>query len=377
MAIGGIGRIRWTAGTVIGAAIVLIAVLLAAFAGAPPHGRRLYVYNWADFIGSDTLERFERETGIQVVYDTYDAEETMEARLLAGGSGYDVVSASNNFFAREIKAGVYQPLDRRRLPNWRNLDPRALDVQALSDPGNRHAVPYLHAVNGFAYNVDLIRERMPDAPLDSLDMLFKPEVVKRFADCGVSFLDSPDDTLQLALAYLHLDPNSHRREDFEAAQRLLLAVRPYIRTFDSTEYMNGLANRELCIAMSWSGDYANIMARAREAGVPVHLAFTVPKEGANLTFSSLLIPADAPHPAEAHEFLNFILRPDVIASISNEIYYGNDNRAADPLVNPAIRNDPAIYPTDAIRARLYPTTEMDIDTQRLRTRIWTRIKTGT
>jgi len=373
---GGIGGIRWTAATAVGAAVLAAALLLAAFAGAPSKGRRLYVYNWADFIGSETLERFERETGIEVVYDTYDAEETMEARLLAGGSGYDVVSASNNFFSREIKAGVYRPLDRRLLPNWRNLDPRALAVQDGSDPGNRHAVPYLHAINGFAYNVAMIRERMPDAPLDSLDMIFRPEVVSRFKDCGVSLLDSPDDTMQLALAYLGLDPNSRRPEDFEAAERVLLAVRPYIRTFDSTEYMNGLANQELCIAMSWSGDYANIMARAREAGVPVQLAFTVPREGANLIFSSLLIPADAPNPREAHEFLDFILRPDVIAEITNEIYYGNDNRAADPLVDPAILNDPAIYPTDAMRARLYPTEEMDIETQRLRTRIWTRIKTG-
>lgn len=245
-----------------------------------------------------------------------------------------------------------------------------------ADPQDRHAVPYLHAINGFAYNVAMIRERMPDAPLDSLDMIFRPEVVSRFKDCGVSLLDSPDDTMQLALAYLGLDPNSRRPEDFEAAERVLLAVRPYIRTFDSTEYMNGLANQELCIAMSWSGDYANIMARAREAGVPVQLAFTVPREGANLIFSSLLIPADAPNPREAHEFLDFILRPDVIAEITNEIYYGNDNRAADPLVDPAILNDPAIYPTDAMRARLYPTEEMDIETQRLRTRIWTRIKTG-
>jgi putrescine transport system substrate-binding protein len=370
------GKLRISAGSIVVAA-VLLALVLAALAGAPSRQKRLYIYNWADFIGTETLAQFERETGIKVVYDTYDAEETMEARLLAGGSGYDVVSASNNFFSREIKAGVYRPLDKSRLPNWKNLDPRALAVQSASDPGNLHAVPYLHAVNGFAYNVDMIRARLPDAPLDSLDMIFNPEVVKHFADCGVTFLDSPDDTMQLALAYLHLDPNSHRLEDFEAAQELLLKVRPYIRTFDSTEYMNGLANRELCIAMSWSGDYANIMARAREAGVKINLAFTVPKEGANLTFSSLLIPADAPHPEAAHAFLDFILRPDVIAAITNEIYYGNDNRAADALVRPEIRNDPAIYPTDAIRARLYPTLEMDIETQRLRTRIWTRIKTGT
>jgi len=217
---------------------------------------------------------------------------------------------------------------------------------------------------------------MPDAPLDSLDMIFNPDVVRRFADCGVTLLDSPDDVIQLALAYLHLDPNSRKREDFEAAQRLLMKVRPYVRSFDSTEYMNGLANRELCVVMSWSSDYANIMARARAAGVQVNLAFTVPKEGANLTFSSLLVPVDAPHPEAAHKFLDFMLQPDVIAEITNEIFYGNDNLAANALVQPEILSDPAIYPSESIRKRLYFTDEMDIATQRIRTRIWTRIKTG-
>ena len=357
-------------------AMIALVLLLAWCSEAQAEEKKLYVYNWADFIGSGTLERFEKLTGIKVVYDTYDAEETMEARLLAGGSGYDVVSASNNFFSREIKAGVYRRLDKARLPNWKNLDPQVLAIQAAADPGNAHAVPYLHAINGFAYNVDMIRARMPDAPLGSLDMIFNPEVVRRFADCGVTLLDSPDDVIQLALVYLHLDPNSRKREDFEAAQRMLMKVRPYVRTFDSTEYMNGLANRELCVAMSWSSDYANIMARARDAGVKVNLAFTVPKEGANLTFSSLLMPVDAPHPEAAHKFLNFMLEPDVIAEITNEIYYGNDNLAANALVRPEILNDPAIYPTEAIKQRLYFTDEMDIATMRVRTRIWTKIKTG-
>ncbi len=357
-------------------AMIALVLLLAWCSEAQAEEKKLYVYNWADFIGSGTLERFEQLTGIKVVYDTYDAEETMEARLLAGGSGYDVVSASNNFFSREIKAGVYRRLDKSRLPNWKNLDPQVLAIQAAADPGNAHAVPYLHAINGFAYNVDMIKARMPDAPLGSLDMIFNPEVVRRFADCGVTLLDSPDDVIQLALVYLHLDPNSRKREDFEAAQRMLMKVRPYVRTFDSTEYMNGLANRELCVAMSWSSDYANIMARARDAGVKVNLAFTVPKEGANLTFSSLLVPVDAPHPEAAHKFLDFMLRPDVIAEITNEIYYGNDNLAANALVRPEILNDPAIYPTEAIKQRLYFTDEMDIATMRVRTRIWTKIKTG-
>jgi putrescine transport system substrate-binding protein len=355
---------------------VVVALLGAPADSIAGEQKQVNVYNWADFIGSSTLQRFERETGIKVVYDTYDAEETMEAKLLTGRSGYDVVSASTNFFSRQIKAGVYRPLDKRQLPNWKNLDPRVLQLQAESDPGNRHAVPYLHAVNGFTYNVDMIKARMPDAPLDSLGMIFDPDVVRRFADCGVSLLDSPDDVMQLALVYLKLDPNTKRKEDFEAAQRMLAKVRPYIRKFDSVEYMNSMADRDLCIAMSWSSDYANIMARAREAGAPLKLAFTIPKEGANLTFSSLLIPQDAPHPESAYKFLDFILRPDVIAEITNEIYYGNSNLAANPLVRPEILKDPAIYPDARTRSRLYLTEEMDLPTQRIRTRIWTRVTTG-
>jgi len=287
-----------------------------------------------------------------------------------------VVSTSTDYFSRQIKAGIYRPLDRTRLPNWKNLDPHILALEAQADPANRYAMPYLLHVNGFAYNVDMILARMPDAPLDSLDMIFRPGVIRRFADCGVTFLDSAEDVLQLALNYLHLDPNTTRPEDYSQAEKLLLAVRSYIRAFDSSEYMNGLANSEFCISMSWSGDYATSRARARAAGVDVHLAFTVPKEGANGSFDAWLIPADAPHPQAAHEFLNFMLEPRVIAAITNEIHYANDNRAADAYVNPEILNDPTIYPTAAIEARLYTAREAGPALERLRTRTWTRIKTN-
>ncbi len=357
-------------------ACLALGVLPPAGAAPVAEEKRLFIYNWADFIGQGTIAQFERETGIQVVYDLYDAEETMEARLMAGSSGYDVVVASTNFFGREIRAGVFQPLDKSRLTNYHNLDPRVLAIQAAYDPGNRHAVPYMHAINGFAYNVDMIRARMPDAPVDSLDMIFKPEVVSKFADCGVTFLDSPEDTVQLALEYLKLDPNSARPEDFKAAENLILKVRPYISAFDSAEYMNGLANREVCIAMSWSSDYANSRARARAVGVNVNLAFTVPREGANQNFSSLLIPAGAPHPEAAHRFIDFILRPDIIAAITNETFYGNDNLASRPFVNPVILADPTLYPTPQIEARLYRTAELDAAAERLLTRSWTRIKTA-
>ena len=217
---------------------------------------------------------------------------------------------------------------------------------------------------------------MPDAPVDSLDMIFKPEIVAKFADCGVTFLDSAEDTLQLALQYLGLDPNTTKREDFKAAEVLLLKVRPYIRSFDSSEYMNGLANKEVCIAMSWSSDYALSRARAKAVGLDINLAFTVPKEGANQTFSSLLIPRGAPHPEAAYAFLDFILRPDVIAEITNQIFYGNDNIASRSLVDRRILEDVSLYPTPEIEARLYRSAEVSAATERIRTRTWTRVKTA-
>ncbi len=368
------------------AATLAVAGALAALLGCgqrtPASGaaaaepKELHIYNWADYIGKDTIAQFEARTGIKVIYDTYDADETLEAKMMAGDSGYDVVSTSSDFFSRQIKAGIYRPLDKRLLTNWHNLDPHILALEAQADPGNRYAMPYLRHVNGFAYNTAMIRARMPDAPVDSLDMLFKPEVIRRFADCGVTFVDGAEDVLQLALNYLHLDPNSTRPEDYAQAEKLLLAVRPYIRAFDSTEYMNGLATGDFCISMSWSADYAASRARAKAAGIDVPLAFTVPKEGSNFAFDALLIPADAPHPHAAHEFLNYILEPQVIAAITNEIHYANDNSASDPYIDPAILSDPAIYPPPAVEARLYVSAEASPALERLRTRTWTRIKTG-
>jgi putrescine transport system substrate-binding protein len=368
------------------AIVIPLVLALGSGCGSDPHAgaggqgapeeKVLYVYNWADYIGKSTLADFERATGIKVVYDIYDADETLEAKMMAGDSGYDIVSTSTDYFSRQIKAGIYQPLDRARLPDWKNLDPRILAIEARADPGNRYAMPYLRHVNGFAYNVDMVKARMPDAPLDSLDMLFKPDVIARFADCGVTLLDSAEDVLQLALNYLHLDPNTTRKEDYQRAEQLILAVRPYVRAFDSTEYMNGLANKEFCISMSWSGDYAAARARAKAAGVGVNLAFTVPKEGSNGSFDAFLIPAGAPHPQAAHQFLEFMLQPQVIAAVTNYIHYANDNQAANAYVDPQILADPSVYPTPEVEARLYESAEVAPALERIRTRTWTRIKTA-
>lgn len=336
----------------------------------------LHIYNWDDYIAPGTVAQFERSTGIRVVYDVFDSNETLEGKLMVGDSGYDLVSTTMAWYSRQIRAGLYEPLDRSELPNWKNLDPAVLAVQAQADPGNRYAAPYLHAMNGFAYNADLVRARLADAPVDSLDMLFKPEVIAHLADCGVSFLDSPDDVLELALKYLRLDPNSHRPEDLKAAERLVLRVRPYIRLFDSNDYVYQLASGELCLAMGWSSDYSLAMMRSRAAGLDLHLAFTVPKEGSNITYNAFLIPSGAPHPHAAHRFINFLLDAHVIAAITNYTHYGNDNLAARPFVRAEILEDPAIYPPPALRARLFLPTEFDASYQRLKTRTWTRIKNG-
>ncbi|MGC2030355.1 MAG: extracellular solute-binding protein [Steroidobacteraceae bacterium] len=338
--------------------------------------RVLNIYNWADYIGANTIAEFERRTHIKVVYEFYDSNQTLEAKLLAGRSGYDIVSTTTAFYGRQIQAGAYLPLDRSKLTHWQNLDPAVLAIQAQADPGNRYAVPYLHAMNGFVYNVDLVKARMPDAPTDSLAMLFDPKVTAHFADCGITFLDSPEDVIQLALAYLHLDPNSRRVEDLQAAERTVMAVRPYIRTFDSNDYWHQLASQEVCLSIAWSSDYSVAQARALENGTGAHLKFTLPVEGSNITYNAFLIPAAAPHPEAAHEFLNFILEPRVIADITNDIHYGNDNLAARPFVKSEILSDPAVYPPPELRARLYLPAELGPDYDRLRTRAWTHIKTG-
>ncbi len=360
------------------AVVLLCATACSKRVHAPPapEARVLNVYNWADYIGYGTIAEFERRTHIKVIYALYDSNETLEAVMLAGHSGYDIVSTTTAFYGRQIKAGAYLPLDRSKLPNWKNLDPAVLAIQANADPGNRYAVPYLHAMNGFVYNIDLIKARMPDAPTDSLAMIFDPKVVARFADCGVTFLDSPEDVIQLALAYLHLDPNSHSEEDLHSAERLLMAVRPFIRTFDSSDYWHQLAANETCMAIAWSSDYSVAQARAREDHTGARLAFTLPKEGSNITYNAFLIPASAPHPEEAHEFLNFILEPRVIAEITNDIHYGNDNLAARAFVRQDILDDPAVYPPPELRSRLYLPVELGPDYDRLRTRVWTHIKTG-
>ncbi|MCZ6619120.1 MAG: polyamine ABC transporter substrate-binding protein [Gammaproteobacteria bacterium] len=336
----------------------------------------LNIYNWADYIGSDTISDFEDEYGIEVNYDVYEASEMVDAKLMAGSSGYDLVLHGAAFSARLITAGIYRPLDKKRLPNWRHLDPDLLQRFDHFDPGLRFGVPYMWGTTGFTYNVDMILERMPDAPVASGDLLFKPEIVSKFADCGVSLLDAPVTVIPVVLAYLGYEADSVEPEHLKEVELLLKSIRPYIKYFSSAKLLVDLPSREVCIAQSWSGDYAVASRRARDAGLEVNLAYTMPIEGSTIWFDALFIPADAPHPDNAHLFLDYLLRPEVIARVSDFIGYANPNRDATALVDPAITSDPAIYPDAEVQSRLQSTRVYQPKIERLRSRVWSRVKTG-
>lgn len=336
----------------------------------------LNIYNWADYIGPDTIADFEKEFGIEVNYDIFDATAVVEAKLLAGSTGYDLVLHELRYSTRLMRVDVFQPLDKSQLPLWGNLDPWVLDIIARSDVGNRYAAPYMWGTVGFTYNTDMVRERMPDAPVGSAAMLFDPEVTSHFADCGISLLDESTTVIPLVMLYLGHDPHSVDESHLAEAEAVLKSVRPHIRYFSSSKGLNDLPNREICIAMTWSGDFAQAQARADEVGADVRLAYTVPREGTVMWFDTLLIPADAPHPRNAHLFLNYLLRPEVIAPISNYIGYANANLASVPYLDSRIANDPASYPPMEARQSWQAGLIYGPKQERLRTRAWSRVKTG-
>ncbi len=334
------------------------------------------VYNWSDYVGDGVLDDFTKETGIKVVYDVYDSNEVLETKLLAGGSGYDIIVPSDRNLARMIQAGVVQKLDKSKIPNLVNQWPFIAERLATYDPGNEYAVNYMWGTTAIGYNVDKIKERMPDAPVDSWDMIFKPEVVSKFADCGVHVLDSPDDLIPAALHYLGLNPDSKDPGELQQAGDLLKSVRPSIQKFHSSEYINGLANGDICMAVGYSGDVLQARDRAAEAANNVNIAYSIPKEGALMWLDGMAIPADAPHPDEAHAFINFMLKPEIAARNSNFIFYANGNLASQQFLDEAVRKDPGVYPDEATVAKLYTTTSGDPRQQREITRIWTEVKTG-
>jgi len=338
----------------------------------------LHVYNWSDYIAPKTIANFARETGIRVTYDVYDSNEVLEAKLFAGQSGYDVVVPSASpFMARQIAAGVYQPLDRGKLSGWKNLDPKILALVAAADPGNAHGVPYLWSVTGLGYNRAMVRGALGDhAPADSWALLFDPANAQKLASCGISLLDTPQEVVPATLAYLGLDPKSRDPGDLNRAMSALEKIRPYIRKFHSSEYINDLANGDLCLSLGYSGDVVMARNRAREAHNGVEITFTVPKEGAQMSVDMLGVPADAPHPENALRFVDYLLRPAVIADISDAVSYPNPNVPGTALVKPALRDDPAVYSPPEVRRRFFVDLPAPADYERARTRAWTRLKSG-
>jgi putrescine transport system substrate-binding protein len=356
--------------------ILTAAAGLAALPALAQEGE-LHVYNWSDYIAEDTVAKFEEATGIEVVYDVYDSNETLEAKLLAGNAGYDVVVPTSNYLQRQIAAGVYMPLDKSKLPNLKNMDPALMEAASAYDPDNEHSVVYMWGTIGIGYNVAAVKERLgEDAPVDSWALVFDPAYAAKLADCGISLLDASTDMLPLALAYLGRDPLSQESEDLEAAAEALKAVQPHIRYFHSSQYISDLANGEICVAVGFSGDLFQAAARAEEAGTGIEIAYSVPKEGTQQWFDMLAIPVDAPNPEAAHAWINFMMDPQITADITNYVWFANANAAAMPLVEAEIAGDPAIFPSAEVREKLFPTGVYDARTDRLITRLWTEVKTG-
>jgi putrescine transport system substrate-binding protein len=358
-------------------AMPIVAVLATLAANAPAQEQRVVnFYNWSDYVEPTVLQAFRRETGIKVRYDTFDSNNTLETKLLAGKSGYDVVVPSGYFLERQIKAGVFLKLDKSKLPNLAHIWPEIAKRLAAYDPGNQYAVNYMWGTTGIGYNVKKARERLGEARIDSWDIVFKPENIAKFKDCGVYMLDSSDDILSAALHYLGLDPNSKKPAELEKAAELMVKVRPFVRKFHSSEYLNALATGEICLVVGWSGDIKQAQKRAREANSGVEIAYTIPKGGAQMWFDSLAIPKDAPHVNEAHALIDYLQKPEVAAKNTNFISYANGNLASQQFIDKTILNDKTIYPDAASRGKLYTISAHDQRTQRLMNRLWTRIKTG-
>ena len=338
----------------------------------------LAVYNWSDYIAPDTISKFEAETGIKVTYDVYDSNETLEAKLLAGRSGYDIVVPSfSPFMIRQIKAGVFREIDKSRLQNWENLDKEILERAQKGDPANKHGVPYLWCTTGLGYNAQKVRAALGDnPPLDSLALLFDPKNAAKLASCGISLLDTAQEVFPAALLYLGKNPLSREQKDIEAAAEVVQKIRPHIRKFHSSQYINDLANGDLCLAFGFSGDVIQAKTRAEDAKNGVEIRYAIPKEGAMIWVDMMGIPKDAPHPENAHKFIDYILRPEVIAAVTNTVGYPNPNALATDLVAEEIREDPTIYPPEDARKKLFFDEPAEGDFERRRTRLWTRVKSG-
>ncbi len=348
-------------------------------AAAPASEEKVvHVFNWSDYIDDTVLQDFEKETGIKVVYDVFDSNEVVEAKLLAGSTGFDVVVPSGSFLGRQIQAGVFQPLDKAKLTNWGNLDASLMKRLENYDAGNQYAIPYLWGTTGIGYNVKKVKEILGEnAPVDSWDLVLKEENISKLKACGVAFLDAQSEILPPILNYLGKQQDSLIETDYtDVAQPLLEKIRPHITYFHSSQYINDLANGDICVAVGWSGDVFQAQARAVEANNGVEIGYSIPKEGTEMWFDMMAIPKDAKNVENAHIFINYLLRPDVIAKISNYVQYANGNSASLAMVADEVKNNPAIYPDEATMAKLWTLKVMPADIERVMTRVWTKVKTG-
>jgi len=359
-------------------AFLALALATVCFPSLAPAQKQRVVnyYNWSDYQDPTVLDAFTKETGIAVRYDTFDSNDTLEAKLLAGKSGYDVVVPTAYFLARQIKAGIFRQLDKSKLPNLKYAWPEIAKQLAVYDPGNQHAVNYMWGTTGIGYNAKAVKRVLgPDAVIDSWQYIFDPEKIAKFKSCGIHLLDSSDDIMSAGLHYLHMDPNTSDPGDLNKVTELLLKIRPYVRKFHSSEYLNALATGEICLVVGFSGDIKQAQKRAAEAKGGIELGYSIPNEGAQLWFDNLTIPKDAPDPPEAHELINYLIRPDVAAKNTNYVSYANGDVPSD-LIDKVIRDDSTVYPDAPTMAKLYTIIAHDQNTQRLINRLWTRIKTG-
>ncbi|MBK5542024.1 polyamine ABC transporter substrate-binding protein [Pseudomonas sp. TH05] len=354
------------------------ALVLALSVGSVQAAESVRIANWSGYIAPDTLANFTRQTGIQTTYDVIDSNETTEAKLMTGGSGYDLVSPSNHFLPRLIQAGAIQELDKSKLPNWNNLDPKLMKILEASDPGNRYAIPYMWVTVGIGYNVDKIKAIFGNTDItQSWQMLFKPENIEKLKQCGVAFLDNPTQMVPITLNSLGLDPTSEQPADLKRAEQALLAIRPSILYFHQSKYVSDLANGNICVAIGFSGDVLQAMATAKQANNGVNLGYSIPREGSTVAVDMVAIPKNAPHLDNAYTYMNYLLDPKVIATISNAVQYANGNAASLPYIEPGLRNNPAAYPEPSVLETLFTIKTMSPAGMRLSTRLWTRITSGT
>jgi len=351
-------------------------VVVIAATAATAQERVVHVYNWSDYIDESILAEFTSETGIKVVYDVFDSNEIVETKLLAGGSGYDVVVPTAPFLARQIQAGVFQKLDKSKLPNLSNMWPEISERLAKYDPGNEYAVNYMWGTTGIGYNVDKVKAALGDVPVDSWDVMFKPENAEKLASCGINILDASDETFAIGMNYVGKDPDSKETADLEAGAAAYQNIRPHVKTFNSSAYIDELANGDTCISMGWSGDVLQAKARAEESGNGVNVAYVIPKEGTYMWFDNLAIPADAKNVDAAHEFINYLMKPEVIAKASNYVQYANGNLASQDFLDKEVLGNPAVYPPQETVSKLFTISPYGPREQRVLNRLWTQIKTG-